>query len=82
MTESFDNHEAERLLLQASAAKTNPLTPDASRELEACIVDEIVKGTSEEEQAEFRAMLNASGFSTWELNPDAPTHRKSKPSGH
>lgn len=71
MVASKDGPEANKLLLLAAAAKTQPLTSDASRELEARIIDEFLKGTTAEEQKEFRQSLEASAMSV-ELQPDAP----------
>lgn len=71
MVASKNGPEANKLLLLAAAAKTQPLSSDASRELEARIIDEFLKGTTAEEQKEFRQSLEASVMSV-EQQPDAP----------
>lgn len=72
MVASKDGTEANKLLLLAAAAKRQPLTADASRELEAHIVDEFLKGATAEEQKDFRHSLDASFMSSIEMQPDAP----------
>ncbi|MBC8089783.1 MAG: hypothetical protein H7Z40_21175 [Phycisphaerae bacterium] len=72
LTPSGLNPDASELLAKANAAKTQPLSADASRGLESRLVDEIVKYGPKEEAAQFRKMLNAGGPGTWELDPNAP----------
>ena len=51
---SGNGPQAEKLLMQANAAKSHPLPPAASLELETHMIDEVLVGTTKEEKADFR----------------------------
>lgn len=72
MVASKDGTDANKLLLLAASAKTQHLTSEASRDLEARILDEYLKGSTAEEEREFRHALETAFSMSVEPQPDAP----------